>query len=60
MAKQLIQLEIPATDATQAAEVKKALEVIVKHLSAKELNRLRQIILFEPSVLSAARQALNL
>ena len=60
MARTTIQIEIPDNGEKENAIVKKAIAALAEKLSAKELDRLRQIVLYEPSVLDVARKYLRL
>jgi hypothetical protein len=60
MAKTTINIEIPDKGENENAAVKTALTSMAEKLSAKELIRLRQIVLYEPSLLAAARKYLRL
>jgi hypothetical protein len=60
MSKVKIEVEVKASTDAEAAEIRKALEVLGCNLTAKELTRLRQIVQFEPSLLATARRALKL
>ncbi len=60
MAKRKIEVEINASNDTEASVTEKSLKVLAEKLSAKELDRLRQIVLYEPSMLALARKYLRL
>ena len=55
-----IEVEIKASSEADAQTVEKSLKVLAEKLSAKELDRLRQIVLYEPSMLALARKYLRL
>jgi hypothetical protein len=60
MAKRKIEVEINASSDAEASATEKSLKVLAEKLSAKELDRLRQIVLYEPSMLALARKYLRL
>lgn len=60
MAKKKIEVEINASNDAEASSYEKSLKVLAEKLSAKELDRLRQIVLYEPSMLALARKYLRL
>jgi hypothetical protein len=60
MSKYKKEIEITAANEAEAEAILKAVGALAEKLSAKELTRLRQIVLFEPTVLAAARRALQL
>jgi hypothetical protein len=55
-----IEITITAESKEELAMKEKALRVIAEKLSAKEQDRLRQIVLYEPSLMEAARKFMRL
>lgn len=55
-----IEIEIKASKEADAKTIEKSLKALAEKLSAKELDRLRQIVQYEPSVLAMARKYLRL
>ncbi len=60
MTRTTIQIEVPDKGERENAIIKKAFEAMAEKLSAKELDRLRQIVLYEPSMMDLARKYLRL
>jgi len=60
MAQRKIEVEIKVSSETDAQTIEKSLKALAEKLSAKELDRLRQIVLYEPSMMAIARKYLKL
>ena len=60
MATKKIEISVTAGSEAEIAIKEKALSVMAEKLSAKELDRLRQIILYEAKLMSAARKFLRM
>ncbi|HTF04153.1 MAG TPA: hypothetical protein VK826_09005 [Bacteroidia bacterium] len=60
MASRKIEVDIKASSEADVAMAEKSLKVLAEKLSAKELDRLRQIVLYEPSMMVLARKYLRL
>ncbi len=60
MATRKIEVEIKASNEADTLTIEKSLKVLAEKLSAKELDRLRQIVLYEPSMMVIARKYLRL
>ena len=56
--KTTIAIEISASTEAEIVTKEKAVKVLVEKLSAKELDRLRMIILYDPATFAKARQFL--
>jgi hypothetical protein len=60
MASRKIEVEVKASSDSEAQMIEKSLKVLAEKLTAKELDRLRQIVQYEPSVMALARKYLRL
>lgn len=60
MAQRKIEVGISVSNEADAQTIEKSLKVLAEKLSAKELDRLRQIVLYEPSMMVLARKYLKL
>ena len=60
MATKKIEVEIKASSDADLQSIEKSLKVMAEKLSAKELDRLRQIVQYEPSMMALARKYLRL
>lgn len=60
MTTKKIEIEIKASSEADVALAEKSLKVLAEKLSAKELDRLRQIVQYEPSMMALARKYLRL
>lgn len=60
MAQRKIEVEVKTSNEADALTIEKSLKVLAEKLSAKELDRLRQIVLYEPSMMVLARKYLRL
>ncbi len=54
------EIKITAPTEAEVTMAEKALKVLAEQLSAKELDRLRQIVLYEPSTMAVARRYMKL
>jgi hypothetical protein len=55
-----VTIEISAPTEAEITTKEKAVKVLAEKLSAKELDRLRMILLYDPDMLSKARQFLGM
>lgn len=60
MAQRKIEIDVKASTDADVSAIEKSLKVLAEKLSAKELDRLRQIVLYEPSMMVIARKYLRL
>ena len=58
--KRVVSVEISAATEAEIVTKEKAVKVLAEKLTAKELDRLRMIILYDPSSLAKARQFLGM
>ena len=58
--KRSVTIEISAPTEAEIMTKEKAVKVLAEKLTAKELDRLRMILLYDPSMLAKARQFLGM
>lgn len=60
MATKKIEINVTAGSDAEIAQKEKALATLAGKLTGKELDRLRQIVLYEPSTMAVARKYLQM